>query len=208
MADFQSCSIESFLAQVSSASPTPGGGSVAALCAATAAGLARMVCAIGLSKEKSAPLVELAEQFDPLKETFLDFVSQDAQAYAAVIEAYRLPKEDETKTGAIEAALRLAAEVPLQVAEHCLHLLELLVQLSPLGTRQCISDVGVATILGRAALEAALLNVEINLATMKDRKTVDQIASRKQDISPRSAALAGQVLSCVRARMNSKGRSK
>jgi len=198
---FRACSIESFLAEVSSASPTPGGGSVAALCAATAAGLALMVCTIGLRKEKSAPLEELAEQFDPLKETFLDLISHDAQAYTAVIEAYRLPKGDKTKAGAIEAALRCAAEVPLQVAENCLRLLELLVQLAPLGARQCLSDVGVAAILGKAALEAALLNVEINLATMKDHKTVDQIASRKENILARSADLAGQALTCVQARM-------
>ncbi len=174
---------------------------MAALCAATAAGLALMVCTIGLSREKDAPLEELAEQFAPLKETFLDFISYDAQAYAAVIEAYRLPKEDKTKAGAIEAALRRAAEVPLQVAEHCLRLLRMLVQLAPLGVRQCISDVGVATILGKGALEAALLNVEINLAAMKDYKTADRIASRKEDILATGADLADQALTCVQARM-------
>ncbi len=174
---------------------------MAAICAATAAGLALMVCTIGLSKEKNAPLEELAEQFAPLKETFLDFISYDAQAYTAVIEAYRLPRQDKTKAGAIEAALRRAAEVPLQVAEHCLRLLRMLVQLAPLGARQCISDVGVAAILGKGALEAALLNVEINLAAMKDHKTIDQIASRQEDILARSADLAGQALTCVQARM-------
>ena len=201
MGEFRSCSIESFLAEISSANPTPGGGSVAALCAASAAGLALMVCAVGLKKEKSATVYELAARLGPLKEALLELVSRDAEAFDAVIEAYRLSKEDKTKAGAIEAALRRAAEVPLQVAEHSVRLLELLVQQAPLGVRPCMSDVGVAAILGQAALEAALLNVEINLAAMKDHETVDQMASRKADILARSADLADQALACVQARM-------
>lgn len=203
MTDIRSRSIESFLAEISSASPTPGGGSVAALCAAAAAALGLMVCAIGSKKRENASLSDLASRLVPLKETFLDLASQDEKAYADVIQARRLPKKDKTRSAAIEASLRRAATVPLEVAEHCLQLLELLGQLAPLGSPQSVSDVGVAAILGNAALEAALLNVETNLVFLKDDKMVAQLASRKNGLVVRTTELAKKTLSCVRARMGS-----
>ena len=203
MSEIRSCTIESFLAEVASANPTPGGGSVAALCAAAATGLALMVCAIGLNKGENSLSQGLVVRFERLKEAFLDFADQDAEAYTAVIEAYRLPKNTNTRSEAIDAALRHAAEVPLVVAKHCLELLELLVQLASLGSRSCISDVGVAALLGKAAFDGALLNVEINLAAMKDNEAVAQITAREHDTLTRSADLAEQALSCVRERMKS-----
>ena len=203
MSEIRSCTIESFLAEVASASPTPGGGSVAAFCAAAAAGLALMVCAIGQNKGENSSLQGLIVRFERLKEAFLDFADQDAEAYTAVIKAHRLPTNMNTRSEAIDAALHHAAEVPLAVANDCLDLLELLVQLASLGSRSCISDVGVAALLGKAAFEGALLNVEINLAAMKDNEAVAQITARKHDTLTRSADLAKQALSCVRERMKS-----
>ena len=203
MSEIRSCTIESFLTEVASASPTPGGGSVAAFCSAAAAGLALMVSAIGLSKGENSSLQGLIVRFERLKEAFLDFADQDAAAYTAVIKACRLPTNTNTRSEAIDAALRHAAEVPLAVANGCLELLELLVQLASLGSRSCISDVGVAALLGKAAFDSALLNVEINLAAMKDDEAVAQITARKHDTLTRSADLAEQALSCIRERMTS-----
>jgi len=203
MSEIRSCTIESFLAEVASAAPTPGGGSVTAFCAAAAAGLALMVCAIGQNRGENSSFQGLIVRFERLKEAFLDFADQDAEAYTAVIKAYRLPTNTNTRSEAIDAALRHAAEVPLAVAENCLELLELLVQLASLGSRSCISDVGVAALLGKAAFEGALLNVEINLAAMKDNEAVAQITARKHDALTRSADLAEQALSCVRERIKS-----
>jgi len=203
VSEIRSCTVESFLAEVASASPTPGGGSVAAFCAAAAAGLALMVCAIGSNKGENSSLRGLIVRFERLKETFLDFADQDAEAYNAVMEAYRLPRNTNTRFEAIDVALRHAAEVPLAVAKHCLELMELLVQLASLGSRSCISDIGVAALLGKAAFDGALLNVEINLAAMKDNKVVAQITARKHDTLTRGADLAEQALSCVRERMKS-----
>lgn len=203
MSEIRSCTIESFLTEVASASPTPGGGSVAAFCAAAAAGLALMVCAIGSNKGKNSSLQGLIVRVERLKEAFLDFADQDAAAYTAVIKAYRLPTNTNTRSEAIDAALRHAAEVPLAVANGCLELLELLVQLASLGSRSCISDVGVAALLGKAAFDSALLNVEINLAAMKYDEAVAQITARKHDTLTRSADLAEQALSCIRERMTS-----
>jgi len=162
-----------------------------------------MVCAIGLNKGENSSLQGLIVRFERLKEAFLDFADQDAEAYTAVIKAYRLPTNTNTRSKAIDVALRHAAEVPLAVARDCLELLELLVQLASLGSRSCISDVGVAALLGKAAFDGALLNVEINLAAMKDDEAVAQINARKHDTLTRSADLAEQALSCVRESMTS-----
>jgi formiminotetrahydrofolate cyclodeaminase len=200
VSEIRSCTIESFIVEVASASPTLGGESVAAFCAA-AAGLALMVCAVGQNKGKNSSLQGLIIRFERLKEAFLDFADQDAETYTAVIEAHRLPTNTNARSEAIDAALRHAAEVPLAVANDCLDLLELPVQLASLDSRSCISDVGVAALLGKAAFDGALLNVEINLAAMKDNEAIAEITARKHDTLTRSVDLAKQALSCVRERM-------
>jgi len=203
MSEIRSCTIESFLTDVASTSPTPGGGSVAACCAATAAGLALMVERIGSNKREGPSFQPLIARCECLREAFLNFADRDATAYTAVIDAYRLPKTTETRSQAIDAALHQAAEVPLTVAEHCLDLLELLAELALLSPGSCISDVGVATLLGKAALDGALLNVEINLAAMKSTVAVAPITERVHVLSRRSTDLAEQALSCVRERIKS-----
>lgn len=199
MGEIRSRTIGEFLEELSSANPTPGGGSVAALSAAIAAGLGLMVGAIGLKKREDKPIAQLVTRLNPLREDFLDFVGRDEEAFSAVMDAYHLPKEDKTRPEAIQGALRGAAEVPLQVAEGCVQLLELLVELAPLGTRQSVSDVGVAALLGKGALEAALLNVEINLAYIKNEQAIARIASRKDELSVKGAKLAKRALARVQA---------
>jgi formiminotetrahydrofolate cyclodeaminase len=199
--EVRSQTVGAFLEEVSSASPTPGGGSVAALAGALACGLGLMVCAIGSKKEGTAALAELDGRLRPLRERFLDLVVEDAAAFDSVMRALRLPKEDVARPEAIESALKGAAEVPLETAGRSVELLDRLVALAPLGTRQSTSDVGVAAILGKAALDAALLNVDINLAYLKDGRSSAEYTARRADLAEKGVRLAEEVLAVVRARI-------
>lgn len=178
MTELSSETIEKFIEKLASASPTPGGGSVAALSGALAAALGSMVCAIAAKKRNAAEIDEIARRLSPLREVFLDLARQDMAAFDAVMAAYRIPKGDPTRRNAIEKALVDAANVPLRVAETSVGLLRELNQLVPYATPQSVSDVGVAVHLTNAALESALLNVAINLAYMHDQQVVTSYTNK------------------------------
>jgi formiminotetrahydrofolate cyclodeaminase len=193
--------IAAFLDDVSSGEPTPGGGSVAALSGSLACSLGLMVCAIGLAKGENPVLESLRVRLHPLRERFVDLVDEDAAAFAAVMVAYRLPRGAPARAAAVEAALAGAAEAPLETALRSVELLDLLLELVPLGTRQSTSDVGVAAILAKASLDGALLNVDTNLAYMKDRDLIARLASRRDDLRAGGAKRAEEVLAHVRERL-------
>jgi formiminotetrahydrofolate cyclodeaminase len=180
-------SIDDYLDQLASAAPTPGGGSVAGLVAALAAGLGSMVCAL-----TRAPMDGDAERELSATATFLDdartraraFSARDETAYGDYIAATRLPKtthdEKMARREAIQAALRTAAEVPLQLAELCVELLSSLRPVVRLGNPHLMSDARIAVMLAETAHRAALVNVRVNLALMRDRDLAGQLEARAQ----------------------------
>src|SRR5436190_14169112 len=111
------------LAEFASAGPTPGGGSAAALTAAVGLSLVAMVARMprtrnGTDEDREA-LDAVLQAVEHLAQHAVDLVNDDAAAYDAVVSAYRRPKDSEAEKAerrqAIEAALRGAAEVPLEV---------------------------------------------------------------------------------------------
>ena len=115
---------ESFLEEVAASTPTPGGGSVAALAGALAAALTSMVCNLTLSQQADTSVPQgpksVLEEAEALRQELADLVEGDAKAYRQVLEAYGLPKtsmaEKEARSEAIQQALEGAARVPLRVA--------------------------------------------------------------------------------------------
>ena len=170
--------IETFLEQLAARVPAPGGGATAALHAAQAAALVAMVARYSDSAKYADHAEEIAtitRTADRLRQNALGLAEEDAAAFTAVTEAYRLPKgtPDETaaRSDAIARALVAAAHVPaivVAVAEQVLGLAE---QLLPIGNRNVISDVAAAAEAARAAATTARVNVEINLGGIKDPAT-------------------------------------
>jgi formiminotetrahydrofolate cyclodeaminase len=193
--------IETYLADLSSASPAPGGGSAAALSGAVAAGLGLMVSSIAAKKGDTPELVRLRGRILPVRERFLSLADEDEQAFSEVISAFRLKKDDPARTQRIQHALHQAAKVPLETAELARDFLALLAELAPLGTKSSTSDAGVAALLSRAALEAALLNVDINLVSITDEKTKSGLAARRDALLAEGRPLAEEVLALVRAHL-------
>jgi len=173
---------EEFLEELSSDSPAPGGGSVAALCGALGAALVAMVCRLTVDKPKYVDvrdeLRETMDQADGLRRTFARLVERDTEAFQAVMSAFRLPKttddEKTARSAAIQDATRGATEVPLEVHNLTVDLMNLAYRAAHQGNVNSISDAGVAAEMARAAARGAAMNVRINLVSLKDQEYVAQ----------------------------------
>ena len=174
------------LQTVAAPTPTPGGGSVAALAGALGASLGQMVAQLSRQKKSqaqfvaqlSSALVELCRVGDSLSGA----IDEDAAAYEAVMAAFKLPKgtaeEQQSRAEAIQAATKGAAEVPLRVAETAASLLVLLGQLEPMISPSMMSDLRVGRAMAAAAVRGALENVAINLDSITDPDYVNAMRSR------------------------------
>lgn len=170
--------VATFLERLGTDAPAPGGGSAAALAGAMAASLVRMVIALTDGREAAAghePLLdEMRIQATSLESDLLRLMELDAAAYSSVIAARRLPRETEREREArsvqVAAATRDATRAPLEAARRCAEVLALAERLAPVGSRQAVSDVGVAGVLAAAGLRGAALNVEINLPYLSENE--------------------------------------
>jgi len=168
--------INGFLEDLSSSSPAPGGGSVAALSGALGAALTAMVCNLTIGKKKYAEvendMKKILMQANALRNKFMVLVDKDTNAFNKVMEAYSLPKETEPqqalRTAAITEATKEATLVPLEVMRHCIDALALAQQVAAHGNEKSVSDAGVSALILNAACEAAALNVKINLIGLAD----------------------------------------
>lgn len=178
--------VEDFLDRLASGAPTPGGGSVAALTGAMAAGLVSMVCNLTLGREKLAAFQDhagaLLRESEASRTRLQSAIPADAAAYDAVIAAFRLPRSnDEEKarrSNAIQAATREAARVPLEIAEESAAVLALAERAVGQSNPNAASDIAVAALLAGAAIASAAANVEINLASLKDQAVAAEMRAR------------------------------
>lgn len=200
---------QEFLGALAEGTPTPGGGSAAAYAAAMAAALVAMVCRLTLGKKKYAAVEEamkaILEQAEALRADLSAAVEKDAAAYEEVLAALRLPKgsaeEQAARAKAIQAATLKAAQVPLEVAEKSLKVLELAAQAVAQGNPNALSDGGVAASLAQAAIAGAALNIAINLNSLEDKALAQPLLERLRAIE---AALS-ELQSRIRAELQQRG---
>ncbi|WP_127361259.1 cyclodeaminase/cyclohydrolase family protein [Actinacidiphila soli] len=192
--------IDNFLERLAARVPAPGGGAAAALHAAQGAALVGMVARYSTG-EKYAQHRETVERIiaasDELRSTALRLAEDDAAAFTAVTEAYKLPKatdEDASaRSAAIAAALIGAGRPPAEVIAVAGRVVDLAAELLPIGNPNVVSDVAAATEAARAAATTARVNVEINLGGIKDEQAraeltasadaVDAIAARAERVT-------------------------
>ncbi|BBB01918.1 putative methenyltetrahydrofolate cyclohydrolase [Actinacidiphila reveromycinica] len=168
-------SISAFLEQLAARVPAPGGGASGALHAAQAAALLAMVgrYSDGPAYDPHRALVDdVVAGADRVRDRALRLAEEDAAAFGAVADAYRLPKstdaEKSARSAAIAAALRGAAEPPADTVAVAAELAGLAERLLPVGNRNVLSDVGAAAESLRAAAGVARINIEVNLGGIKD----------------------------------------
>jgi len=172
----QEDTVAGWLGRLASAAPAPGGGAAAALAAAAGAALVEMVVNLTVGRAAYAAhadeVAAIGVEAGGLRQRALDLMTADADAFEAVMAAYRLPKqtadEQRRRRAAIQDATARAAEPPLRVAEVAGRVVELAAALPGRSNPNVLSDVGVAAALARAALASAAINVEVNLAGLTD----------------------------------------
>jgi glutamate formiminotransferase len=184
------------LEAVAAPAATPGGGSVAALAGALGAALGQMVAGLSRKRKSQAqfaePLSEALSELRKLGEKLAAAMDRDAEAYDAVLAAYKLPKgtpeEEKQREAAIQQATRHAAAVPLETAELALAVYEQLGQLEPMIAPSMRSDLRVGRRMAAAAIEGALENVEINLENLTDSGYVTTMRKKTEAIRERVAS--------------------
>lgn len=177
--------VKDFLHKVSGKEPVPGGGSIAALNGAVAAALATMVTQLTMGKKGYEASEELmrhaAELTSQLQEFFVGYVDKDSESYTKVFACFKMPKTTEeekaARSAAIQEATRCAALVPMEVARRALELMTLIADIARLGNRNAITDACVAMMAARSAVLGALLNVRINLRSLKDSVLVGELTT-------------------------------
>lgn len=186
MSYIENLTLRQWVDDISSDSPVPGGGAVAALNASLASALCTMAANLTVGrkfyneydedvKEKIRRVIDEAQV---LKDRFLRLVEEDMEAFNQVMAAYRLPKESEEekkiRSLKIQEGLINAVRVPLEVSRNLAGMFEYVKTLCIYGNPNCITDAGVGALQAMAALEGAVLNVRINLASIKDEEFVNK----------------------------------
>lgn len=200
---FSEITVSEFLDRLASPSPAPGGGSAAAFSGALAAALIAMVCRLTLDKkgyeDVSPELEAIIPRAEEKRRILLSLIDADAAAYEQVIAKYKLPKENEEqksgRTREVQAALKTAAEIPLEIASACAAVLDMVLPVAAKGNKNAESDAGAAALLAEAGLRAAAMNVEINLGLIKDPAYVQEMRAR---LEPLTRGRAEQKASIVR----------
>ena len=206
-----SMTVERFVDEVSSSSPAPGGGSVAALAGGLGAALAAMVAnlTVGKAGYESAwqSSSTLAERGQALKARLLAAVDDDTRAFDEVLAAMRLPKatdaEKKARADAIAAAYEKATAVPLATARMCLEAIELAAEAAATGNRNSASDAGVGALLARAGVESAVLNVRINLPSVREGRFKSACVAEIVELQAKSASGLARTLAAVEASLKS-----
>ncbi len=194
-----------FLDVLSSKEPVPGGGGASAAVGAFAAALGMMVTNLTVGKKKYADveeeIIEIRSQLETLKKELILLTDKDAEAFAPLAKAYSMPKatpeEKERKEEVMESALYEASIVPLEIMKSIFKVMEFLKILEEKGSTLAVSDVGVAVLFGRAALEGASLNIYINTKLMKDRERAQKLNSEADDMITRGRRMQEEIYSGV-----------
>ena len=174
--ELKTLTVQDFVTAAASEAPTPGGGAVAAVTAATGAALAEMVANLTIGKkgyeDVKDVMVDLQQRAQVIRERSLELAQADADAFGLFMNALALPKEtDEEKAirkEALQNAYKSAGSVPFEIGELANQIFDLADIAVQQGNTNLVTDGAIAAINARAAVRAAFLNVRINLMGIKD----------------------------------------
>ncbi|MBN2260389.1 MAG: cyclodeaminase/cyclohydrolase family protein [Clostridiales bacterium] len=175
--------LKEFINQTASKEPVPGGGSIAALSGLLGAALAEMVANLTIGKknylEVEDEIKEIQSKFETLRFEFLDMIDEDAESFDLVMQAFKMPKEtDEDKlvrTQKIQEGLKIAALSPLNIARKSFEMIDICEVVVKKGNKNAVTDGMVAAMMARTSVLSAILNVRINLSSIKDEGFVEEI---------------------------------
>ena len=196
-----------FTEQVTSKSPTPGGGGVAALIGALATALGAMATNLTMGKKKFLPYEEdhryILAETNILRLRFLELIDEDAAAFEPLSRAYSMDKADPAYPDTIRRTTLAAAAAPFEMMQCCCKLILLLEDLKGKCSALLLSDVGCAASAARAALESASMNVFVNTRLLPEDEEAQRLAAEAEEMLqaylPRAQAVAAGVLEHLRS---------
>ena len=197
------------LKEAKSSSPTPGGGNVSAMVGCLGNAMVQMVANLTSGKEKYAQYQSqvdaLVAESDKLMVRLEELCYADMQVFDKFMSAIKMPKEtDEDKaarSAAMEKASITATDVPMEIAEVCVKVTELAVELAAYGNKGAISDVGVGAYIAEASMHGALLSAEINLGGIKDEAYVKAAREKMASLIQAAADNRAKAVEVVKERM-------
>jgi formiminotetrahydrofolate cyclodeaminase len=204
-------SIQTFLDDLASEHPTPGGGGAAAVCGAIGAALVSMVANLTIGKKNyeavSDDLKAVNAKAEALRADLTRAIEEDVVAFKSVMGAYGLPRgtdeEKAKRTESIQAALKEATLAPLRAVKACFEVIRLSAIVAEKGNLNVISDAGVAVLSANAGLRSAALNVFINAKAIKDRDFAEKQIAEVNALIANAAETTEAVYQTVRAKIGS-----
>jgi formiminotetrahydrofolate cyclodeaminase len=201
--------VGTFLDELASGAPTPGGGSAAAIMGAMGAALVSMVCNVTISKKGheavETEMKSVRDESEKLRLRLTSMVAEDIAAFDGLMAAYRLPKvtdEDKSRRAAvIQSSLRAATDTPLACARACAEVVALSRRAGEKGFAGVISDAGVGVLAANTALRSAALNVYINAPSLKDRAFAEAATAEIEQLLDTCARESELVFELVRSRL-------
>lgn len=201
--------IKGFLAETAGSAPVPGGGSISALNGAIATALTEMVANLTIGKKKyeevEGQMKTIAIEASLIRQRLVAYIDKDSEAYDRVFAAFRLPKETEeekaTRSQVIQEATKEAALVPLQVAEEVVSVMETIIYVAHKGNQNAVTDACVAMMTARTCVLGALLNVRINLSSIKDEAFVRRMTEKADYMEAEAIRIEQKLLNWVKTKL-------
>lgn len=205
--------VDNFIKELGSNSPAPGGGSVAALSASLASALNSMVFNLTIGKkayneleeDKKNCIKDSLNKTNNLGQEFLNIMEEDTTVFLMVMDAFKLPKETEEEKNIrrekIDEAYKLALDVPFKLSKKAFELYENIEVAVNYGNINAISDAGVAALLIQTAIESAILNVKINLSSVKDESLKNSIKNQCEELITKGREKRDQLLKIVETKI-------
>ena len=205
--------VREFINELGSNSPAPGGGSVAALGASLVSALGAMVFSLTVGKklyneysnEDKMKVDKSLEKCLHYNDEFLELMNKDTQVFLVLMSAFKLPKETVEEKSArsikIQEGYQKALEIPLRVAEESYKIYEYVKIAADLGNKNAISDAGVSALMLQASIESAILNVKINLSSIKDETYKEEIKTKCDELVEKGRLKRDEILTIVNKSM-------
>lgn len=198
--------IKEFLAKTAGSDPVPGGGSIAALNGAIATALTEMVANLTVGKKKyekvEGQMRTVVFEAASIRDRFIADIDKDSEAYNLVFSAFKLPKDTEEEKAernrVIQEATKKAAAVPMMVAEEMSSVMEAIIYVAHEGNQNAVTDACVAMMSARTCILGALLNVRINLSSIKDEAFVERMKKKADHLEAEAIRLETKLLDWVK----------
>lgn len=198
--------IKGFLAETAGNAPVPGGGSISALNGAIATALTEMVANLTIGKKKYAEvegqMKVIATEAALIRERLVRDIDRDSEAYDRVFAAFKLPKETDAEKAerarVIQDATKVAAQVPMDVAEEVASVMETIIYVAHKGNLNAVTDACVAMMTARTCVLGALLNVRINLTSIEDEAYVKRMRERADHLESEAIRIEKKLLDWVK----------